>query len=179
MIFDLIGTGSGMPLDQRQKINVLLMMSGHVQEYDHLLHKSTDESLLSSINKFYSVDLNGGDKDLVGNYLLIDIKRSVVIYRNFANTFYQKEWTKHVSKSMLREFADRSNKLSAFYPNVDSMEAILIHTNNIKGRFVDLKMKLGIGVTKDKMSNFIQLFEFSNYEMVELYSLMARFGEDK
>ena len=108
------------------------MISGHVQEYDHLLYKSTDESLLSSTDKFSTIDLNGGDKDLLGNYLLVDCKRSSVIHSNYAVNSFQKEWTKHVAKSMLREYSDRNNKLSSSYPNVDTVDATLVQVNNIK-----------------------------------------------
>ena len=40
-------------------------------------------------------------------------------------------------------------------------------------------MKLGIGVVKEKMFDFVNFFKFSDYEMTELNTLMAGFGDDE
>ena len=78
----------------------------------------------------------------------------------------------------LKKFPDRSNKLLAYYHNIDSINATLIHSNNSKERFVNLQMKLGIGVAKNKMSTFVSFFQFSNSEMSELNALMAGFSDE-
>ena len=146
-----------------RKIVVLLMINGHVTEYDHLLYKSSNETLLATTQNLRNIDLNGPDKDLIGNYLLVDKKRSTVIYSSVTVSSFLKERTKHFNQSMLSQFADRINKLSASYPSDDNMDPSSIESNNVKGKFADLQMSMGIAIVKDDMSTFVELLEYSNH----------------
>ena len=163
-----------------KKIAVLLMITGHVVDYDKLLYKSSNEALLGPTNNLRKIDLNGPDKELIGNYVLVDKKRTTVIYSSGTVTAVEKEWTKHFNQSMLAQFDDRINKLSTSYPTAENMDASTIDSNNVKGKFTDLQMSMGICISKNDTSTFVDLFEYSNVEMYELDKLMAGSGkEDK
>ena len=53
-----------------------------------------------------------------------------------------------------------------------------IELNNVKGKFADLQMSMGIAIVKDDMSTFVELFEYSNHEMYELDRLVAGSGKE-
>ena len=160
------------------KIAVLLMMTGHVLDYDKLLYKSSNEALLGTTKNLRNIDLNGPDKDLIGNYVLVDKKCSTVIYSSVTVTAFVKEWTKHFNQSMLAQFDDRINKLSTSYPTAENMDPSTIESNNVKGKFSYLQMSMGICIAKNDTSTFVDLFEYSNVEMHELDRLVAGYGKE-
>ena len=69
---------------------------------------------------------------------------------------------------MLTDYSKKKNKFSASYPNTDAINVSDNSAKLVKGKFEDLSMQLSLGIEKDDVSKFVNLFEWTTKEESEL-----------
>ena len=151
-----------------KKIAALMILNGHIIDYDILKFSSEGEVLLSNVTKFTTLDLSEMSSDIDGNYVVVDKKRAAVIRSGAAEVGILRRWKEHTSASMLKEVSHRSSKFYSSYPNSLCTEMEYMNPNVMKGYWDDLSVNLGIGIKKANMTSVISCFNWNGSERKEL-----------
>ena len=151
-----------------KKIAALMILNGHIIDYDVMKFSNEREVLLSHVTKFTTLDLAEPSADIDGNYVVVDNKRAIVIRSGAAEVGILRRWKEHTSASMLKDFCHRSSKFYSSYPNRLCNDKEHMNHTVMKGYWDDLSVNLGIGMKKTNMTSVISCFNWNDNEIKEL-----------
>ena len=150
-----------------------MILSGHIVDQNRLIYRTEDECLLNFVNSFQPFNIEDGNSECDGNYVVVDTKRSSVIRSGAAEVGILRRWKEHRAASMLTEHNNRTNKLYSSYPNDQVVNKDLLSSSNVKGRFQHLSVRLGIGMKRNMMDDLVNMFTWNNVEINELTMLQG------
>ena len=141
-------------------------MSGRIVEHNDLKYRNDDECILSQRHNF--IPTSYLDKELDGNYLCFDQKRSQLFRSGTAEMGMKIRWKEHVQGSMRTSCVNRNSKFYSSYPHINCIENNLPSEEDTMGNFQQIEQLVGIGITKEKLTSVNDLFLWSDEELTAL-----------
>ena len=152
-----------------KKIACMMILSGHIVDYNDLKYRSDDECILTGRHMFLSVQ--SVEKDYDGNYLSYELKRRLHFRSGTAEVGMKRRWKEHVAASMRTQSVNRSSKLYSSYPHKNCEEVNMPSQDDILGNFQQIEQLIGIGIERQNLTIINNLFEWSEQEIKELSQL--------
>lgn len=144
-----------------------MIFSGHIKDYQHLKHTSSDDCLLSSFSNFKSCNLLDEDHD--GNYLVYDKIQSRFIRSACASVGMKNRWKSHVLSSKRRTKMEIESRFYTAYAAIDCENEP--EKGERIGYFSDLVQYEGIGFMKNNKDDVNKLFDWADTELNHLSNL--------
>jgi len=152
-----------------KKIAAMMIMSGHIVEYNDLNYRNDDECILSQRHNFIAA--SSEEEDLDGSYLSFDKKRSLHFRSGTAEVGMNRRWKEHIQASMRTLCINRNSKFYSSYPHINCDETNRSNQDDKMGTFQQLEQLIGIGITRDKLTSINALFTWSDEELTGLNNL--------
>ena len=146
-----------------------MILSGHIVDKTDLKYRSDDECILTARHRFLSVQSMEEDYD--GNYLSYDIKRNLHFRSGTAEVGMKRRWKEHVTASMRTQSVNRRSKLYSLYPHSKCEDINMPSQDEILGNFQQIEQLIGIGIKRTNLTLIINLFDWSEDELIGLQQL--------
>ena len=153
-----------------------MILSGHIINYDNLEFRIDNNISLNFMNNFIIIGLTNVRSDCDGNYVVVDITRSIVIRHGFAEVGFIRRWKKHTATSMLKDHKNRTTKFYSSYPSREVSKQVLLQGSLVKGVFEELSVRTGIGMKHVNIDAIVITFKWSEAELAHLDSLKGNRG---
>ena len=157
-----------------KKITAVMIFNGHIVPHDSMKYRTAEDVLLNDVMVFDPIDVMQQEGDYDGSYLVVDKVRNIPILALSTDEGIGAAYWKHKQESMLEQANYRRKKLCYTYPHEESTHLDTLLEGEVKGKFSDLSMRIGIKVNKDNMSDFINLFIWNEKECEELDKLVLK-----
>ena len=159
-----------------KKISAIMILSGHIINFERLQFRLEDDNLLNFVNSFTTLSNSDDSQDCDGNYVVVDTTRSLVIRSGAAEVGIMRRWQEHSKAFLLKEHKNRTNKFYSSYPSQLVTDKDLLDGDHVKGTFEDLSVRVGIGMKRKNKEQLVSMFQWNHIELGQLISLTGTAG---